>query len=151
MSPLNICFLNLDILIAWTIPAFVADGGVHYCLTTGEVFPFLNCFSEDGEVLYKREGSPYPSLDGKTAVQDRETLSLNLYPNPFNNSATLKLPNTKLSGDLFTFNLIGELVDHRVIVEQYTTIHRGALPGGMYVYQFVGREGQVWVEKVIVE
>lgn len=134
-----------------SLDGIVADGGIYYCNTTLEVFPFLNCFVEDGEVLYAHEWSFYPCLDGSTALQEPETISLNLYPNPFNSTTRLVLPDAKLTGVLFIFSSLGELVDRVVIEDQYTTIHRGALPGGIFIYQFVGREGQVWVGKMVVE
>ncbi|HEX5112080.1 MAG TPA: T9SS type A sorting domain-containing protein [Saprospiraceae bacterium] len=59
-----------------------ADGGTYYCITTGEDFPFLNCFSKNGEVLFKDEWHSYPCLDGTTALQNLSTKSFNLYPNP---------------------------------------------------------------------
>lgn len=134
-----------------SMDGIVADGGTWYCITTGEATFFLNCFTQNGEIVFKREFSPYLCLDGTTAVKDPETTALNLYPNPFSSSTTLELPDNVLPGVLNIFNLLGELVGQREIEEQYTTIYRSDLPGGIYAYQFVGREGQVKVGKVGVE
>lgn len=134
-----------------SIDGIVADGGFYYCNTIGEAFPFLNCFASGGEVLYIKEWSTYPCLDGTTALHEPESFSLQIYPNPFNSTTTLILPNTELSGELFIFSLLGELVDHRVIEDQYTTIYRGDFPNGIYIYQFLGHEGQMLVEKVLLE
>jgi hypothetical protein len=134
-----------------SIDGIVADGGFYYCNTTGEAFPFLNCFATAGEVLYKKEWSTYPCLDGTTALHEPVSISLQIYPNPFNSTTTLVLPDTRLSGELFVFSILGELVDHRIIEDQHTTLYRGVLPDGIYIYKFVSREGQSFVEKVVVE
>jgi hypothetical protein len=133
-----------------SLDGIVADGGFYYCNTTGEEHEFLNCFTVDGEVLYHPEWSIYPCVDGTTAYHGPESISFQLHPNPFNNTATLVLPDTQLSGELFIYNLQGKLVDHEVIEAQYTTIYRGALPDGIYVYQLLSRQGQMFVKKVLM-
>jgi len=134
-----------------SLDGIVADGGWYYCNTTGEDFPFLNCLTYDGDAVYIREWSLYPCLDGTTSSYTPKRNSIQLYPNPFNNSTTLVLPDNESSGELFIYNFQGELVDHRLILDQFTTINRVALPNGIYIYQFLSSEGQVLIEKVVME
>jgi hypothetical protein len=128
----------------------VADGGFYYCITFGEDFPFLNCFTKNGEILYMNEWSSYPCLDGMTALPNLSRKSFSLYPNPFSSNVTIVLPNSDLPVELNIFNLLGELLHHQELRDQYTTINRNGIPSGIYIFQLVGSEGQIMTKKVMI-
>lgn len=75
-----------------------------------------------------------------------------VYPNPFENEAQMKIVNAP-SGEktLRLFDLSGKLVSTQVFDNEQLTLKGNALPGGIYFYEILGEGANIAVGKLVVQ
>jgi hypothetical protein len=83
------------------------------------------------------------------AVNSEETVTV--YPNPFNNSATIILNGASLidKAEFRMYNLLGEEVASTTITNQETILETSKLPSGIYFYQVVKNDRLIQSGKLI--
>jgi hypothetical protein len=73
----------------------------------------------------------YPLSSGSSVIDDNEEIMI--YPNPFNFSTTLQIPNDIKYTDLIVYNMMGQIVNRMNITNHQTELYRNNLPEGMYI------------------
>ncbi len=91
-----------------------------------------------------------------TAEVQGSTFNVQVYPNPFSESAVLAVnfPLVKGGGGdlVFTlYDLCGRIVKEQTIIENQTTIERRTLKAGIYFYKLMGTNQTVATGKMVVQ
>ncbi|MEK6616277.1 MAG: GEVED domain-containing protein, partial [Bacteroidota bacterium] len=79
-------------------------------------------------------------------------LQFTIYPNPFSESATLRITNPLITNyGLKIYNVFGQDVYNKIIRNSPFVISRGDLPDGIYIYEIMGVDGVIGKGKLIIE
>ena len=125
--------------------------------------PWNNCVTRSPfETSAKRYVTPrgfrhYPNstttCDVITDVKDpfSKIISIKVFPNPFQSSATLQLNSYSENTELKIYNALGEQVRHQKIISQFTPINRERLSDGIYFFQVTHSKGQLTNGKFMIE
>lgn len=122
-------------------------------------FPTGSLFS-DGTSLYgmTSNGGPLGAAKGAifkyqlstTGAKDNlKSEPVSIYPNPGNGNFTIALPNNSNHGQVFIYNILGELVLSENVIQPLTHINSG-LQAGLYYASF-DINGQKSTKKIVVE
>lgn len=91
----------------------------------------LVCFTLNGDNFV---GLPYDCDMELTAIQENNTSSISIFPNPANTEFTVKVDNQQ-GLNVQLYNLTGQQVCSYSVAGNQLTIPRSGLPGGVYIVQ----------------
>ncbi len=76
---------------------------------------------------------------------------INIYPNPFNTSATILFKDVLQMNkvELKIYNVLGDLVIDTILTKQSTTINTNELPNGLYTYKLISNNEIIEAGKLI--
>ncbi|MCH8904896.1 MAG: CotH kinase family protein, partial [Bacteroidetes bacterium] len=81
-----------------------------------------------------------------------QNLSVIVYPNPFNNFATIEIQGIKDKWTWTLYNALGQAIQQvDDINDEQLTISKGTLSKGIYLYQVRTKNGMIGVGKLVVE
>jgi hypothetical protein len=124
--------------MAWFADSLNQFGGTsqtYLFQTTMNPFPINSAVTLQLEFSYSLCQLPIPAI---TTTLELEELSMTLYPNPLEAEATVFFNEVLTNARLQIFNVQGQLVGTREIIESDAiTIHRDQLPQGLYTLQVV--------------
>lgn len=133
--------------------AGITQSGWDMTLLTGLSEFTLLCYYEESELTYKDYSYPvcfYPSVGISSYIHIE--MDFNIFPNPVKDISSLILDNPnhqKLT--IKIFNSIGSLInEHHVESTTKIKIHSSAYPKGVYFYQVIQGNQQIFNSKFIV-
>jgi hypothetical protein len=116
-----------------------------------------NALAQSWQGSYTAHGTPGERnsvyVGFRSLQQQGEILTLSVYPNPFQNAATLFIQSNKVivSGEVVITNLLGKEVMRISKINSNTVeISRKDLPSGVYILTFTGNDGSVSGTKMII-
>jgi hypothetical protein len=88
-----------------------------------------------------------------TNVNDhsQQSFSINIFPNPFSFSTTIKVNDEFLHAELNIYTVFGEEVNSQTIKSNSSLIYRNNLADGIYFYQVIGNKGKVITGKFMIQ
>jgi len=93
-------------------------------------------------------------IDSLTSIENNNSpnLQVNLFPNPFHISTTLKISrNDFTDSELYIYDILGQMKRRTTINSQEIIIERNDLIDGIYFYQLRNKTGQVATGKFIIQ
>ncbi|MDF2438419.1 MAG: hypothetical protein K0Q95_2795 [Bacteroidota bacterium] len=85
---------------------------------------------------------------GINVVEKTEQV-INVYPNPFTTSLTIKLDDKFNTCELQIFNVLGAVVFSKTLTTQSTTVSTNDLPAGVYFYKVITKSNVIQSGKII--
>lgn len=116
------------------------------CITDMDSY-FLNCFSQEGQVLYP---DTFTDCQLNTSVLNNGIISdqINIYPNPSDGSFTVDLGQPNDIKEIRLTNMIGNIVFRKQISNQ-NKVNIDNLPGGAYIFTIINKENRTTNRKAI--
>lgn len=150
----NIVINGTGTLYTWDIPTTCNS---LYPTACDSVFP-MNTFSVSGShTIALNNGIPVfyswnNVLTVAENINNKNNLSVNVYPNPFSETTVLEIANWKNQNyELKIYDLFGREIKKYQIINQKTEISRGDLPSGMYFYYVKSENKNIGTGKIIIE
>jgi len=75
--------------------------------------------------------------------------SINIYPNPFNQTLSIEMEENIRNGEVKIYDLVGKEVLKQKLTDIKTTVNTSTLENGIYVLKVVSSEGNMFVGKVV--
>jgi hypothetical protein len=111
----------------------------------------LTCFSQNGFTLYPDTFTNCEIINGVKNISS-SLFETSIAPNPFHNSASLKINSVTEMVTMRIYSPIGLLVrEDKVLNGEKYILKRGELRNGIYFLQLMNTEGQTTNEKFILE
>lgn len=90
------------------------------------------------------------STTGIAAFNDN-TVSVTIHPNPFNVSATIEIKGlTNSEGEVQLFDVLGKIVLKSAITTSKSSIQKGELPAGIYIYKVFNKAELISTGKISI-
>lgn len=87
-----------------------------------------------------------------TLPENKESFKVQIFPNPFNHSATVIFPFPVLEGsELILFDSFGKALRRKENIHSQMVLERGALSPGIYFYHIVNKNSFLQKGKLIIE
>ncbi len=111
----------------------------------------LKCFIQNDSTKYTDGSLNACDLITNVNEHSQQGFSINIFPNPFNYSTTIKVSDEFFNAELNIFNAIGEVVNHQTIKGKTLIIYRNDFDEGIYFYQITSNKGKVRTGKFMIQ
>ena len=132
------------------IRGLMADMG--YMAVGSSSYSTLNCFIQNGEVLYHSEEHPDCFPTNVSVELKKLNLGFQVYPNPTNgNTVRFEWGNSEIE-NIEVFNLLGELVDSKIVTtKSFIDYPTNKMQPGIYLYKATDKNRFYQTGRFVVE